>query len=37
MFAVVDTGARASQYEGLLAESIWKLQRVPANVLGMLT
>ena len=37
MFAVVNTYTRASQYEGLPAESSWKLQRVGGNVLGMLT
>jgi len=37
MFAVVNTYTRASQYEGLSAESSWKLQRVGGNVLGMLS
>jgi hypothetical protein len=37
MFAVVNTYTRASQYEGLPAESSWKLQRVGGNVLWMLT
>jgi hypothetical protein len=37
MFAVDNTYTRASQYEGLPAESSWKLQRVGGNVLGMLT
>ena len=37
MFAVVNTYTRASQHEGLPAESSWKLQRVGGNVLGMLT
>lgn len=37
MLAVVNTYTRASQYEGLPAESSWKLQRVGGNVLGMLT
>ena len=36
MFAVVNTYTRASQYDGLPAESSWKLQRVGGNVLGML-
>jgi hypothetical protein len=36
MFAVVNTYTRASQYEGLPAESSWKLQRVGGNVLGIL-
>lgn len=37
MFSVVNTYTRASQYEGLSAESSWKLQRAGGNVLGMLT
>ena len=36
MFAVVNTYTRASQMEGLLAESNYRLQRVGGNILGML-
>ncbi len=36
MFNVVNTYTRAAQYEGLDAESSYRLQRIGGNILGML-
>jgi hypothetical protein len=36
MFAVINTYTRASQMEGLPAESSYRLQKVGGNILGML-
>jgi hypothetical protein len=36
MFAVVNTYTKASQMDGLPAESSYRLQKVGGNILGML-
>ena len=36
MFNVVNTYTRAAQFEGLTAESSYRLQRIGGNILGML-
>ena len=36
MFNVVNVYTRAAQYEGLTAESSYRLQRIGGNILGML-
>lgn len=36
MFNVVNTYTRAAQFEGLTAESSFRLQRIGGNILGMM-